>query len=161
MKISNTTKTYLNKIKKNINYLGCNAGWDSMQDVIKKAKEKGNSIKNYKELETIKLLDILGQKEIIIGTYCSNEKVRYFIEFGYPTDIDDFCIETLIFFEKPTIKEFHIVKLINNMESGFSFGRISEEIQCWECGNKTHWTNIIADSFQEKCEMAKENYCGC
>lgn len=141
----NRTEKYLQTVKNNLHFLGCNEGWKSIQEIVSE---------NLPETEIEKVADYPNDTEIY--RYAD----RFCAQIIYRTDIDDYIIETYIFTEFPSVKDVEIAKAINEIKYSFKLKRLNPTFTCWECGVKKHWLDIPGN-FLEKITNLKENYCGC
>ena len=154
--VSERTKGYFEAIKKNAGYVGGNAGWNTMQEILTK--------KGHGETELIKAAVYSGyanSSEIEILKYTVDENDRFCAELSYRVDVDDYCIETHIFERIPTRESVLTVREMEKLELDFRLGRADEEFDCWECGRHVHWLDAQGTGLSEKAEATRERYCGC
>lgn len=150
------SKNYLDAIRKNVGWLGYNAGWSDIEEILEKA-----GIADTAKLQLIcTYKGYVNANDIEIYSYYKDDEKRYCAQIGYQTDIDDYCIETHIFSKKPTEKDVFLVRDINNLIFSFECRGLMPTYICWECGNKTHWLDTDGD-FEQKKHNLKEVYCGC
>ena len=86
---------------------------------------------------------------------------QFVVQYTVVTAIDDYEVVKLYFDRKPSRHDVRIVEMVLDLQIEFKFGNLEEEFVCWECGRKTHWLDIRADSLEQKIEFLRERYCGC
>jgi len=152
--IDSRTKAYFKKIKENMQYLGGNACWYGIQEILDK-KAPGiiaEAIGQYP--------GYVNSSKIIIYQYEIGGQVRYCAELSYQTDIDDFCIETHIFAKYPSEKNIILLRKIEDIENKMNFFGLKFKFSCWECGCETHWLDIPG-TIEDKINGLEDSYCGC
>ena len=148
------TKKYFERIKENVGFLGMNAGWKSMQEILDEGAP-GTVAKKAGEYA-----GFANSSNIEILTYEKDEKKRYCAQFSYQTDVDDYCIETLIFDRYPSRDSVVTIVNLNDLEFKFNFKGLNQTFWCWECGRESQWLDGEGN-FLEKIQKVEEKYCGC
>lgn len=150
------TKKYFDAIKSNVGYLGSNAGWYGIEEILRKSNALDSS-----DLQSVhKYVGYVNSGDIEIFKYNSNGETKYCAELGYQTDIDDYCIETHIFSEYPSRDNVILIRKIDDIVFKMSYKGLKPEFSCWECGRLVHWLDVGND-FNSKVDMLEEKYCGC
>lgn len=154
--IDERTKNYFEAIKENAGYVGKNAGWYDIKEIL----EKKNILESA-NLELVKSYPgYANSSDIRIYAYQTDKGKRYCAELDYRTDIDDYCIETHIFTSFPSRNTVITIRDVNNLEFDFKHRRLQPEFTCWECNRMTHWLDVEG-GFESKKTHLEERYCGC
>jgi hypothetical protein len=154
--LDDKTQKYFESIRNNMGYIGSNAGWNSFKDIAEK-----KDIRDYSLVQVYKSpyfgIDV---GDIEIYQYNKDGETKFCAEFGYRTAIDDYCIETHIFNQFPSLKNIILLRKIDNLEMEFKYNHFNPIIKCWECGCESHWLDFEG-TVDEKINALEENYCGC
>ena len=134
------TKDYFEKVKKEIGYVRTVYGHEEWE--LKK-RESLNIYWNAVD----GVLGLAGD-----GLWC--------YQLSYQTTIDDYNIEKILFYRKPSVEDIKIARKIEELDIDFYLKKIRPTFRCWECGGKTHWLDVPGD-FNQKYESLHERYCGC
>lgn len=152
--IDERTQKYFAAIRENMGFIGSNAGWDGIQDILKKkgVQEPPEKIATY--------TGYVNSSDIEVYTYTRDGRERYCAELSYQTAIDDYCTETHIFSKMPSERDVSTIRTIGNLEFKIAFEMLKTRYTCWECGNEVHWLDN-SGSFDEKVNGLLDRYCGC
>lgn len=152
--LDDRTEAYFKAAQEERGYIGCNNGWEGIQDILN-IKAPGVTV------EKVTTYDGYMNSSIIeVFQYEANGKQRYCAELSYQTDIDDYNVETHIFSKLPSRSDIMVIRDIQNLEFSFKYDGLKPVFACWECGITSHWLDIHG-TLQEKITGVKEKYCGC
>jgi len=84
---------------------------------------------------------------------------EYATTFGTKTNIDDYIIFTFFYNHRPTAETLSETLDLIELRNEIKIGILPEEFECWECGIKTHFTEIPHSSIRELREFISERYC--
>ena len=84
----------------------------------------------------------------------------YAIEFAV-VSFDDVSIRRFTFKKRPSYQDFTDILSVESVEKKIALFGYPEEFKCWECGKRTHFTEIDAKSLQERISFWEDEYCGC
>lgn len=153
-KIDDRTQAYFDGLKKEMEHVGSNGGWDGIKDILKK-NHPGIAV------ELIDTYDgYVNSSNIEVFRYTLDGKERFCAELSYQTAIDDYCIETHIFTKKPTRQDVLDLRMIHDIGFDIKFRGLKTEFTCWECGCWTHWLDSEG-SLAERYHRLRDKYCGC
>lgn len=140
------TKNYFDAILRNIGYVKCHDGRESIADMEGCTHMGG--------LETRPTL--LKYRDTEIDLYKVDE--YYVVEKFEVYPPDDYGYLQVYFKKKPRLSDFKSWEEVTRAERlllsrGYKF-------TCWECGNKVHWLDG-SGSLEDKVDNLTECYCGC
>jgi len=149
-RLDKRSRNYLDAVVRNLGVLGTNADLNS------------GDMFGYKGLEFEKEFQLqvwMNASEVDCGR---DKDGNWVAEYCVQTDIDDFCITSIVFNHKPTKKDILIYKAVEDIKFLFSCRGKEPEFTCWECGRKSHWLDIkCCDSLVDRLVYFKDSYCGC
>ncbi|MET3209789.1 UNVERIFIED_CONTAM: hypothetical protein ABIC26_002736 [Paenibacillus sp. PvR008] len=86
---------------------------------------------------------------------------RWVSEHFWSNNIDDWKSIKDYYSRKPSEQDFRNLMAVKDFEHHFRFKGYDKGVfKCWECGRKTHWTELPG-SISNKWRMFQEKYCGC
>lgn len=153
-KVDERTQKYFTRLMEAMGHIKSDGGYDGIKEKLGKKNRKAN----LRLIDTFVVSDI----ETKVYQYAVGGKDRYCAELSYRTDIDDYCIETHIFAQKPTAENVRDLRLIQKTQLYIEIGflDLETEFECWKCGTWVHWLDSEGTLVARYNRMLRK-HCGC
>ncbi len=147
--MSKRMKKWIDTFYKNKGITARFTGWEERDENVKDLIKDAELIETFNNPFSPHPVEVYRLKD---GTYALEYPVVY---------TDTFDIRTIIFKKRPTKQDFYEILSVEELEAKIKFHGYPEEFNCFECGRRTHFVEICANSIQDKISYWDDKYCGC